>query len=379
MRNRLEDDLIGWLYDAAMAKLPWREVGAQITELLDGSTLNLFLTDPLAQDVELITTHGLSIEYLQLYAAEFAQHDLWTAAAYGNHVFNRAVIGSEIVPDAVLERSIIYNEFLRPGLDSFRFLGAMQRLPGGGFVVISTHRSSDAVDFDGEQRRRMTRLLPHLGRAIELQQRLDRAEGPDGSGAVVDRLSQGVIQLGPNGALLRTNPAADEILGANDGLARAAAGIRAASTREDHRLQQFINAAARVNAGGSAAPGGHLRISRPSGRQSYRCLVAPLGRDRLVVNPRHAAVVLFVSDPENLAPIDARLLQELYDLTPAEARIAAALAMGETLPKVAARLGISSNTARTLLARATSKTQTDSQLGLVRMILASLPGALRSR
>jgi DNA-binding CsgD family transcriptional regulator len=60
-------------------------------------------------------------------------------------------------------------------------------------------------------------------------------------------------------------------------------------------------------------------------------------------------------------------------LTPAEARVAAGLAMGERLPSVTRRLGVSLNTARTLLSRTTAKLQVESQLELVRTILTSVP------
>lgn len=86
---------------------------------------------------------------------------------------------------------------------------------------------------------------------------------------------------------------------------------------------------------------------------------------------------MFIVDPEDLEAIDPSALQLLFGFTPAEARLAARLAMGEALPKVASRLGISINTARTLLARASAKTQANSQLSLIQTILSSLPHRLR--
>jgi DNA-binding CsgD family transcriptional regulator len=48
------------------------------------------------------------------------------------------------------------------------------------------------------------------------------------------------------------------------------------------------------------------------------------------------------------------------------------LAIGVALPDAAVQLGVSINTARTLLARAMTKTGTNSQIALVRMALTTL-------
>jgi DNA-binding CsgD family transcriptional regulator len=379
--DQLERDLIGQLYDAAMGKLPWQDVGAGIAKLLQGTTLLMFEIDLHGKDVDLITNHDLPLEHLHTYVTEFAQYDPWTTAAFGNRYFNRPLIGSQIVPDAELERSLFWNEFIRPaGITAFRFLGAMRQLPEGGFAILSSHRPRDAVDFGATQQRRMARLLPHFGRAVEMRRRLQPARVPNGSTVLVERLAQGVIQLGPLGEFLQANAAAEEILRESDGLFRSSDGIHAASAAENKRLRYLIGEAAKVTTAraGSPMPGGYISISRPSCRLPYRCLVAPLGLDRVIATPRHPSVLLFVVDPENPVTVEPKVLQDLFDLTPAEARVTGGLAMGASLPAVATRLGISVNTARTLLARATSKTQTNSQLELVRTVLATLPGGLRS-
>ena len=50
---------------------------------------------------------------------------------------------------------------------------------------------------------------------------------------------------------------------------------------------------------------------------------------------------------------------------------------GSSLPQYAKEAGISYHTARTLLARALVRTETDSQLGLIRLVLTSVVGIAR--
>src|SRR5688572_26213804 len=131
------NDLTGWVYDAATDKLPWRDIGSKLAHLLDGTSLALFMTDPLAERVETITALGVTPEDSQTYADHFVEHDLFMNSVLTNRMFRQPIIGSEIVHDDALARSIFYNEFLLPTCGAFRFLGGMRPLRDGGYVVMS--------------------------------------------------------------------------------------------------------------------------------------------------------------------------------------------------------------------------------------------------
>ena len=63
----------------------------------------------------------------------------------------------------------------------------------------------------------------------------------------------------------------------------------------------------------------------------------------------------------------------MFDLTPREAQLAAALAMGQTVAEAAASRGISMPTARTQLVQLFRKTGTSQQSQLVSLLLSVLP------
>jgi DNA-binding CsgD family transcriptional regulator len=58
----------------------------------------------------------------------------------------------------------------------------------------------------------------------------------------------------------------------------------------------------------------------------------------------------------------------LFDLTPAEARLAVGLAQGATFADLAVRFGVSENTLKTQLAQVFLKTETASQRDLMRRL-----------
>ncbi len=103
-------------------------------------------------------------------------------------------------------------------------------------------------------------------------------------------------------------------------------------------------------------------------------LVAPLGRKALIdgldLGRARPAAVVFVSDPEQRQETPAALLQQLYGLTPAEARLAEAMAGGGPLKAAAERFGVTLGTVRIQLKAVFAKTGTRSQADLVRLLLS---------
>jgi len=289
------------------------------------------------------------------------------------------MMGSWVVEDRILERSLIYNEFLRPIANVHHLAGAVLTLDDGYHAVVGVHRPSDAKAYEPTDIRRLGRLLPHIQRALEIRQRLRQAEAISRSAtAAFDRLSLGVILMGPTGKLLHVNSAAEVTLRVGDGLVRVPDGIRAAAKQDDKRLQELIVGARRTSGSmaATAVPGGHVRIRRPSGRQAYAVMVAP-------VNPSGdgksmASVLIFLSDPGHELLSDLAILKELFDFPPSEARAVLALLNGVTPPDFARQAGLSYHTVRTLLVRAMDRTNTRSQLELV-LLVARLLGGLAAK
>jgi DNA-binding CsgD family transcriptional regulator len=81
---------------------------------------------------------------------------------------------------------------------------------------------------------------------------------------------------------------------------------------------------------------------------------------------------LFIFDPDGGGALEEQTLCELFQLTPTEARVAAALTDGMTLAEVARQLGLAAATARWHLRHVFAKTHTCRQPELVNLLLRSL-------
>ena len=102
-------------------------------------------------------------------------------------------------------------------------------------------------------------------------------------------------------------------------------------------------------------------------------MVAPLRAKAVWFANREPRAIVFVVDPERSPISPERYLRRLYNLTRAEAAVAAEVLEADGLQAVAGRLGVSLETVRTHLAHVFAKTGTRRQAELVRLLLQSQP------
>jgi DNA-binding CsgD family transcriptional regulator len=184
-----------------------------------------------------------------------------------------------------------------------------------------------------------------------------------------DALGFGMAELFADGRVARANDAALAIFQRRDGFSLRDR-LRAQAPAADGRLQNMIGQAAKEATQGQRYHG-HLSIPRMTSARPYIAHVSamPLAH-RMEEKP---SVLLMISDADRAFSVDHGALASLFGLTASEARLVALLAEGMPLPAIARKLGIAFETARTQLASARSKTQTVSQVDLVRLLLKSFP------
>jgi DNA-binding CsgD family transcriptional regulator len=231
-----------------------------------------------------------------------------------------------------------------------------------------------ASAFTQEAVERLQRPPLHLHRVVQVGSRFADT-GPAGQHVrqATEQSSHALALLDQDGRVVIANGAAENVLQGRDGLSLARDGaLQAAVVADDMRLQAAIRAAAATAGSAVAASGGYIGITRPSGRRSYVLIVSPLGLVRPVLREGQPAVAVIISAPDEEMRIDERALMSLFGLTLAEARVTGLLTAGRSLAEIAQALHIGVETVRTHLARARAKTDTSSQVDLVRLVLRSI-------
>jgi DNA-binding CsgD family transcriptional regulator len=163
-----------------------------------------------------------------------------------------------------------------------------------------------------------------------------------------------------------TSPLSPEEAESPDRHQTAQGGISAPLTFETTKLAHLIANAASAN--GSDPSAGCMLIARDEGRTPYVVRVAPVSTTAGYNLP--AAMILVANPDENL--ISQRELAELYGLSPAESRLALALARGKRLTSLVAEFGVQVTTLRTQLSSVLRKCEVERQADLIRLI-GSIP------
>lgn len=274
------------------------------------------------------------------------------------------------LPEATYLRTEMYNDWMRP-LRRRHFIVAIASREGPAASGPSFQREEGLPDFSGDEIALLERLLPHFRQALRLERLLAEAESARRvQHRLADALPLGVILVDARGRILEANARAEALLCARDGLSRGHDTLEVARASERRALARLVGEAAATGAGNARAPGGVLRIARPSGRRPLLLLALPLGRDTAFrVDPRRPAALVVVSDPEDAPELPAAQVQRLYGLSAAEARTALALAQGLPVREIAERAGVQENTVRWHLKQSYAKTGTRGQTELVRLLL----------
>lgn len=168
------------------------------------------------------------------------------------------------------------------------------------------------------------------------------------------------LVLHADGTLHTVDAAARRLLQAHDGLLRL----------EAHRLVATDAAALQ------------RCLARAHGGQHAGLALARAGRLPLTLRAQPLAdggVQILLRDPESERP-DPALLRDLFALTPAEAQVAARLALGQRTADIAAGLGVQPNTVQAHLKSIYAKTGCRHQAALSSLVLRSVamradPGA----
>ena len=158
-----------------------------------------------------------------------------------------------------------------------------------------------------------------------------------------------------------------------DGLLLANETLRAVYPAENRELQRLIKQAMSGPTDG-ASPGvaEAISITRRAGRGKLGVVVRSVPHAEWSEGNRRPAVALLIRDPERRNEVSRETVRRLFDLTPAEASLALALADGLTLDEAAERLKIRKNTARAHLRAIFAKIGVTRQPPLVRLLLSSV-------
>lgn len=298
------------------------------------------------------------------YAEHYHQCNLWFERGI-KRGFPAIVLSQELADPNELVRSEWY-EYCRK-LDTFHVLGAQFHVNGQFSGQFGAQRPRRAKSFDEASRRKMSLLLPHLQRALQIQLRLGLYEQLQAVTLhFLERVGLGVLILDEAKRLLFANRLAEHVLEEENGL-RLSKGRLRVPAKSARSFDHLVDEAVRTSSGNGVGAGGMLNVPVRGG-EALRVFISPLPRDRVAFGLAAPTVLVLLGDPDTAAPTPADGLRQAFSLTRAEARLLTALLSGERLSHYADRVGISIGTGRTHLKHLLAKTGHHRQVDLVRAV-----------
>ena len=216
-------------------------------------------------------------------------------------------------------------------------------------------------------------LLPHLYRALKLKRVYNKADQTRGQAqAILDQFPIGVMLVNGSGSLVTANQHAVDILADGNALTLNRGVLCTLMAQQDLQLKDLINKAANTPLENADAQIWTLKIEPSNNQAPISLLISPDPYPNTHYDSRvEGCAAIFVAAASSQHKIAESALQTLFNLSPAEARLAALLASGESLIQAAEHSYISRNTAKVQLKSIFTKMGVSRQAELIKRILTS--------
>ena len=359
------DALIHRIHAAAGHQHRWEAAIASLRGVLKGRAAVLARHDFASGRGEWLFESPTNPTERAAYAAEHSARNPWFISSL-DYRPGRVMTGEELLEDRALRRTDFYRHCLKPLGLYHRLCGVVSRRDDV-VVYADVLRGRSQPAFDDEDRALFGSILRHLTVSLDNHWRLVDAHGENRAlRSIMDRIDSAVFVVDPGGRVLLSNARSEELLEEFEGLEMCGACIAAASRAENRALREAIaEAAAFASAGGSTRI---LTISNPKGLHPLVLTITPAGNGvQGGADTNRPAAVLIARNPHPTYDLERCAFASIFELTPAQARLAGVVFAGHNLSEASRLLRVSENTVRSHLKQIYQKTHTHSQIELVHL------------
>jgi DNA-binding CsgD family transcriptional regulator len=360
----MEPHIIDRIYESAFLPEFWRKSLRELAEIAGAVTGWMFVAG--SAEPRFTASSALAAERIAPVLASGAadkSERLKKLFAARHHGFLREI-------DLYSEKELDEDEFYRKYIRSIGFgycASTALTLPTSERVVLTLEREYVRGPVEPATLEHLDALRPHLARALLLAARL-QLERARATGQTLAALGLPALVLDAQGKVLAANSLVERL---PDFLMwRALDRVSLTDRLADQLLRDAISTIEMPQGGVRSFPVRHAE----SGTAMVAHLIPIRLSARDVFLRSAAALVLTPVTAPQAPPVE--LVQSLFDLTPAEARVARSLAGGETVDSIASVQGVSQNTVRSHIRGVLEKTGCNRQADVVSLLTSISPGRL---
>jgi DNA-binding CsgD family transcriptional regulator len=354
----MDPELVDRIYESSFVPELWPGVLDELGRIADGTGGTLFISK---SNLQYWTASPENHERAERVASEgwfwrgqFAARGI--AARYAGFLTE-----SDIFTPEEWDLEPICRDLWRP-LGIGWVVGTTIPIPTGENVTFLMTRRTERGTFEREFVQKLDELRPHLARGAFLSARLQLERARIASETLA-ALGLPALVLNDQGKVLAANPLIDALTGYVQWRAQDRISLK------DRAADQLLrDAIATIDMGGSSCV--RSFPVRDTGADSMMVAhIVPVRLSARDIFVRCTAVLVLTPVTLPQAP-PVELVQSLFDLTPAEARVARGLASGKTVDDIATDGGTSANTIRTHVRGVLEKTGCNRQTDIVALLTA---------
>jgi DNA-binding CsgD family transcriptional regulator len=362
MKEEDFDRLVGLIYDSALDPGLWQETMRNLANQMEADTFHLLGWNSQEQAVTLGVVDASWNNGVDLYNHHYGSinpcRELATQAGHGV-----VIAGHHLFDDKFISKSEFYQDlWLKHGL-RYVMGGCLVRTDTTD-VVLGLMRGPERGHYTPEQEAVMVRLMPHFNRSLRL---MEHTQATTRSGELAaagqNAASLAVIAVNKLGQLLYCNRNGEALLKAAETVRIRHGVLTCANESEEKGWNDIL--ALIVKTG---RPANLLLNNSVKPDERYSVTLTPLPkRDAFALAGEPDGVLCLIVPLDHRRMATAGQLMQLFGLTAAEARLARALAAGDTLEFYAAESDLKLPTVKSQLRSVFEKTGADRQAALVRL------------
>lgn len=368
--------LLGRIYDAALNPAEWENVLKLLSELLNAEQAYMRIINRHQNDVELTYYHNKDPAWSSAYNDYYILKDPWLNKILSS---DKSIINCThyYLGNKEYESLEFHSDFVAPQNSHFG-LGGKINIDDTTTGFISFNRDRNKQGFEHEHLENLKILEPHVKRSLLINKKIQYCEIK--SNILKDTLEQINIPLllvNRFGKIVYLSTLAEQLLSKNSGVSVKNQCILISSYNDNMKLQKLIHHA--TNTGnGLSQQGGALKYNSFGSQSTLSIFVNPVTSDNLAMESHYGnlALILLHTNTQETT-ISAELLRDLYNLTPAEARLTLYLYQGYSLDEIAETISRSKNTLRSQLRSTFNKIGVSKQSELIRLIGAGPAGIIK--
>ncbi|WP_067583729.1 helix-turn-helix transcriptional regulator [Endozoicomonas ascidiicola] len=367
------DSLIGLIYDAAQGETGWETPLRVLKSIFQANYVTLILKTPKHQNEEelglMIVVGGTFDNEVAVQYRPYIHQLTPFAGREPDTVFT--------VADLMTEgewRNSDYRIHWCAQKDVYHVMSVDITVNNGERLRFRITRPESSDDFSKEDREFCELIVPHLRRALNVNNRLVHNQALRNLySQAIGKLSIATLIIDRQGNILEQNLFARHILESGDGFKVIAGRLEAYYPSDNKALKKLVKEAF-DRAEEPETPGLPLAMSvaRPSGEVNLGLVIEMIPRFDMSDHDNNSSAIVYIRDSAGTSQASSDIAKKLFGLTPAETALSLQLANGNSLEESAEALGIRRNTARAHLRSIFSKTGIKRQSDLVRIFLNSV-------